>query len=294
MQATAAARSIAVQLNLDRNLRVDGDAQRLQQIVWNLLSNSIKFTPRQGRIDVSVEGGYDAARIVVRDTGIGISRDLLPFVFDPFRQSEGGSAGLPGRRGLGLGLAIVRQLVELHGGTVTASSDGENRGTTVIVTLPVAGTRLPAPSRDDASPSDRTALPLPQSLAGIRALVVEDDEDSRELACACLSQSGAIVTAVARADETIALLATASFDVLVSDIGLPDETGYDLLRRVRAIQAHSRMPAIALTAYARADDRERAFAAGFQAHLAKPIQATELVESVAHLAASSIRAQREA
>lgn len=256
-----------------------GDPDRLQQIVANLIANSVKFTPCGGRIGVRLDPGGTTARIVVEDTGCGISPALLPHVFDRFRQGENGTTRRQG--GLGLGLAIVRHLVELHGGSVTAESRGEGRGAMFTVTLPVV----------DAEPgaalaaSERAAAPLPAVLEGVRVLVVDDDGDACDLLDMALRAAGASVHAVRTVRAAVGELASFRPDLLLSDIGMPGEDGYALIREVRARQAEggARIPAIALSAFASSADRDQALANGFDAHLAKPANAGDLARLMASL-----------
>ncbi len=263
---------------------VAGDAARLQQVVWNLVSNAVKFTPKGGRVEVRLEREGDTSRITVKDTGIGMSAELLPFVFDRFRQGDG-TTTRP-HDGLGLGLAIVRHLVELHGGVVRAESRGPSEGSTFTVTLPVAiesrsGRDTPVFGPAAESVSAPTSGP---PLAGLRVLYVDDQPDARELVETVLAHYGANVASVGSAEEALTMLRTAPPHVLVSDIGLPDADGYELIRRVRALDSReSNIPAIALTAYARPEDRLRAKDEGFQMHLAKPVEPLELVALVKSL-----------
>lgn len=247
---------------------VDGDATRLQQVVWNLLSNAVKFTPAGGRIDLSIVDGDDAVEIRVRDTGIGIEPEFLPYVFERFRQGEDG----PSRRfgGLGLGLSIVRHLTELHGGAVYAHSEGRDRGAEFRVSLPRADV-----GRASARPV-RTELRT-TSLSGINVLLVDDDEGARVVLGTMLQGFGASVTLAASAAEAVQRFGIAPPDVLVSDIGMPEDDGYALIRRLRD---SSHVPAVAVTAYADPRDRARALSAGFQAHLAKPVEPYELAAAV--------------
>jgi len=265
---------------------VEGDPHRLQQVVLNLVSNAIKFTPAHGRIDVRLERRGDRARIVVSDTGQGIAPAVLPHVFDPFRQADGTHTKQHG--GLGLGLAIVRHLVALHGGTVRAESEGMDRGATFTVELPLA-----APAEREASRPDtqrggngRGIFHCPPVLEGLRVLVVEDDPDARRFVARVLEECKAEVTAVGSAAEALDTLPRVRPHVMVSDIGMPRTDGYELMRTLR-----SRMPveggltpALALTAYASTEDRGRALAAGYQRHLAKPVDPADLVDAVAQLA----------
>jgi PAS domain S-box-containing protein len=261
--------------------RVHADADRLQQIVWNLLSNAVKFTPAGGAVAVHVTCTDTAARLVVRDTGEGIDASLLPHVFDRFRQGDSSPARRHG--GLGLGLAIVRQLVDAHGGTVTAESAGNGHGTTFAVTFPLAGverrTRRRHGPRQDTEADG----------SGLRVLVVDDDSDARELMGVVLHGSGAIVLTADSADEAIDVLQREPVDVLVSDIGLPGEDGYTLMRRVRAMWPDRRLPAVAVTAYVGLPDRRAAIEAGFDRHIGKPIEPEQVVRVVASLAHASQR-----
>jgi signal transduction histidine kinase len=262
-----------------------GDPDRLQQVVWNLLSNAIKFTPRGGRVEVRLTEAPPNAVIRISDSGIGIRPDFLPFVFDRFRQAE--STQTRSHGGLGLGLSIVRHLVELHGGSVEVESAGEGRGATFTVNLPLrTEAREGEPLLEHAATPPQGIWNLPHLLKGLRVLVVEDEEDTRDLLVMALEQCGAEVAAFASVPEALADFDRAVPDVLVSDIGVPLEDGYSLIRKVRAREPAEGggVPAAALTAYARAEDRQRVLEAGFQAHLAKPIDAAELVTAVARLA----------
>jgi CheY-like chemotaxis protein len=261
-----------------------GDADRLQQVVWNLLSNAVKFTPRGGSVQVLLQPRDGNAEIAVSDTGRGISREFLPHVFDRFRQADASITRQFG--GLGLGLGIVRHLVELHGGTVAASSLGENKGATFVVTLPLAEVEPSAAgdrtAHHQAHAADSDAA---QELRGLRCLVVEDDEDSRWLLERLLRDAGAEVTSAASAAEGFDAFMRQRPDVLVSDIGMPIEDGYSMLRRIRAASGNGdcAVPAIALTALARAEDRHRALLAGYQLHLAKPVEPAALRDAIVRL-----------
>jgi PAS domain S-box-containing protein len=262
---------------------VSADADRLQQIVWNLLSNAIKFTPPGGAVDLTLEASPSEAVIRVRDTGRGIAPEVLPEIFERFRQGAGSSTR--GQGGLGLGLAIVRHLAELHGGRVEATSASLGQGATFTVRLP----RLAA----DTAPTEHAihggagaAEEFPQ-LTGVRVLVVDDEPDAREVVHAVLERCGAEVTMAASAAEAFATLQQAPHDVLLSDISMPEEDGYQFIRRVRAMpdRPASRIPAAALTAYARKEDREAALAAGYQMHIAKPVEPAVLARVVKTLSA---------
>lgn len=276
LRPSADAKGVRLHTSIAANVpNVMGDAARLQQIVWNLLSNAIKFTPPGGDVylDLQVQHGY--VELGVRDTGIGIAPEFLPHVFERFRQANSSTTRVHG--GVGLGLAIVRHLVELHGGTIEAHSDGRDRGALFLARFSVTSSR-------DAS---RTAPPLEQHgpvLDGVRVLVVDDDADTRDLLAEALSASGASVLPAGSADEAVELLRQRGVDVLVSDIAMPEVDGYALMRRVRALpEPAGRVPAIALTALARPHDREEAIHAGFQAHVSKPVQIEALEEALVSL-----------
>ena len=256
-------------------LEVTGDSDRLQQIVWNLLSNAVKFTPRGGRVDVTVEEPRGAVQVTVRDTGIGIDPAFLPFVFDRFRQADSSTTRAHG--GLGLGLAIVRHLVDLHGGSVTVDSAGRDRGSRFVVTLPAS---LP----QAASPGARAHPPTAHqgALRGVRVLAVDDDPDARELTLLVLEAAGADVVAVAGVDDALKAMDRADPDVIVADIGMPHLDGYDLVREIqRRHEPGAHPPIIALTAYVSAEDAQRTAAAGFAKHLGKPVDHETLVSVVA-------------
>jgi PAS domain S-box-containing protein len=264
---------------------ISGDAARLQQVVWNLASNAIKFTPAGGKVAVDVRLVSGQLEIAVTDTGQGIAENFLPYVFERFRQADGSTTRHHG--GLGLGLAIVKQLVEMHGGTVSAASEGVGKGSRFAVTLPTAAGVTRTDNGDRISPllsdgKNRGGDLI--DLTGVRVLVVDDEADARELVRRILTGVGASVTTVPSA--MTALPAVASADVLVSDIGMPDVDGYELLRRVRAMapDAGGRVPAVALTAFARSEDRTRTMLAGYQVHLSKPFTPAELVATVASAA----------
>ena len=287
VRPTADARGVTLTTALAPVGPVSGDAQRLQQVVWNLLSNSIKFTPAGGNVHVRVDQSGSMVRIAVSDTGQGIDPQFLPHAFDRFQQASGG--GKPRRAGLGLGLAIVRHLVEAHAGTVKAHSEGPGRGATFTVELPVMVGRTVLSTME---PAHGYSQPLETtfSLAGIRVLVVDDDRDAREMLEVALSQYGAEVRVAASADAGYDELVRDCPDVLVSDIEMPDATGYDLVRRLRHSDMPElrRLPAVALTAYARTEDRVKALLAGFQTHVPKPVEPAELVTVIASLAQRTI------
>ena len=252
------------------------DANRLQQVVWNLLSNAVKFSPAGGEVTVALRGSNSHVEIAVQDRGQGIPTEFLPHVFDRFRQQDSSTTRKHG--GLGLGLAIVRHLVELHGGTVTAESDGVGQGATFIV-------RLQAIVKSDeaflARPTGKPEIDPRTVLSGMKILVVDDHEDGREILAEMLAMYDAEVKVAASANEAIATIGEWRPQVIVSDISMPDVDGYAFMRQVRKMDTHRDIPAIAVTAHALAEDRERALAAGFQNHLAKPVQLTELALSIA-------------
>ncbi len=273
-----------------------GDANRLQQIIWNLVSNAIKFTPEGGKVELqlSIEMGHGAnskaiphAQITVKDTGIGINPTFLPYVFDSFRQADGSTTRKQG--GLGLGLAIVRHLVELHGGTVSASSQGEGHGATFTVQLPLLeqnGKVGRMTQEFPYSPIPTSHVPTPHiPLQGLRVLIVDDDDDSRDFLVVVLEQSGAIATAVSSASRALEILVSFKPHVLLSDIGMPELDGYNLIRQIRKLPPTlgGQIPAIALTAYAGEKDRQQALDAGFQKHLSKPVLPDRLVSVIVEL-----------
>ncbi len=297
----AEAKEIKLESFLDPTVGlVCGDSNRLQQVVWNLLSNAVKFTPRGGRVEVRLSSVDTAkkseavashyAQIRVSDTGMGISADFLPFVFERFRQADSSTTRSYG--GLGLGLAIVRHLVELHGGTVQADSPGEGLGATFMVNLPLmtVAVELRETSQVQATRSQEAPHKKPPLLDGLRVLVVDDEADARELLITMLGHYGAEVMAAATVREAFEALAIFKPNVLVSDIGMPEEDGYALIGKIRALDAEQggRIPAVALTGYASASDRTKALLAGFQIHVPKPIDAVELAVVVGQLARRTV------
>lgn len=283
-----AAEAKGIQLEFVLNPLMDlvlADSNRLQQVIWNLLSNAIKFTPAGGKVEVRCLHTGTHAEIRVIDTGIGISPDFLPYVFDRFRQADGTTTRSHG--GLGLGLAIVRHLVKLHGGTVEVYSDGEGQGAMFSVKLLFADSyQKTSDFQHQQSPEGNgVAIANKPSLAGLQVLVVDDDPDTRDFLTTVLEQQGAKVTAVTSASEALESLQKLIPDILVSDIGMPGEDGYGLIRKVRALQAEQggKIPAIALTAYASAEERTRVLSAGFQMHLPKPVEPAELITIVASM-----------
>jgi len=276
------AKNIQLETVMDQEgCSVPGDPNRLQQIFWNLFSNAVKFTPQEGQVRVRVKRSGQRVNISVSDSGIGISPEFLPYIFDRFRQAEGTASRQHG--GLGLGLAIVRHLVELHGGTVYASSEGIGLGATFTATFP-----LIAVSRDGSDVEHAGNRSLDNSclaLKGMRVLVVDDQQDARDLVTIALTQGGAEVRASTTAREALEVLAQWKPDVLVADIGMPTEDGYELIKSVRALQPEraGTIPAVALTGYASDEDAARARVAGYQLHIPKPVSPSELVAKVANL-----------
>lgn len=264
---------------------IQGDANRLQQVFWNLLSNAIKFTEPGGRVEARLEHSKTEARIVVSDTGKGITHDFLPHVFDPFRQADTSSARRQG--GLGIGLALARRLVEMHGGAIKAESAGEGKGATFTVTLPMRSRVRAISERNSLELGKTLDAGDKPSLAGLRILVVDDEADARDLLAIRLRQYGADVITAASAEAALEAMAQQKPrpDLIVSDIAMPGEDGYSLIRRVRAMEPEQggRIPAIALTAYSRTKDRAQALAAGFLMHMPKPVNAAELAQAIASI-----------
>jgi len=269
------------------------DPDRLQQVAWNLVSNAVKFTPRDGRVEVWIGRVGTSLHLRVSDTGQGITRDFLPQVFERFRQAAAGSSR--SQSGLGLGLSIVKQLVELHGGTVEADSPGGGQGATFTVTLPIPPLLLEVTDTSQAgapiesTPANKAWTQLDRTiLKGVRLLIVEDEAESREMLVTAFEQCGAQVSLAASANEAMEVLLRATPDAVVCDIGLPGEDGHEFIRKVRAVEAEKggRIPALALTAYAGPEDRQKALAAGFDTHVTKPAAPAELVAKIALLAGS--------
>jgi signal transduction histidine kinase/CheY-like chemotaxis protein len=286
IRPTATARNISVQIDVPADLLVVADADRLQQVVWNLLSNAIKFTGKGGHVSLRAEEVGASVVLSVIDDGIGLAPEDIPYVFDRFRQVDSSTTRAKG--GLGLGLAIVRHLVEAHGGSVRASSAGKGAGATFVVELPTASSveGFPITTRDRATP---TSVSAPEALQGARILVVDDEPDAAELLAFVLGERGAEVRTASSKRTAMEVLATFAADVLVTDIGMPGEDGFALLRAVRQVPRLATMPAIALTAFARQDDVDATHAAGFGWHVAKPVDPREIVRVVA-VAASTARA----
>ncbi len=293
IRPAAMAKTIRLRMTLDPSASpVSGDPGRLQQIFWNLLSNAIKFTPQDGRIEVLLERVNSHLEVRVVDSGEGISAEFLPHVFDRFEQEDNSI----GRRygGLGLGLSITKHLVELHGGTICAQSGGPNRGATFVVVLPLLGVlparvafERPTPNLGRSGAPSFPVRDLDLSLSGVKVLVVDDEVDSRVLVQRVLERCGAVVRTAASAAEALSAIEAEKPDVLVSDIGMPGENGYELIRQVRSRGGQEGgIPAVALTAYASSEDRLKAVRAGFQMHMAKPVEAAELLTIVSSLASA--------
>jgi CheY-like chemotaxis protein len=285
VRPTAEAKGIRLERRVDIDSPVLGDPDRLQQVAWNLLSNAIKFTPAGGTVAVSLERHDGQVELKVRDTGMGISPAFLPHVFERFKQYDSSTTRSHG--GMGLGLAIVRHLVEAHGGSVRAESEGEGHGATFVVRLPVhaAGASLEATAAGGGGP----LVSADAELSGLRALVVDDDEDARELMSSVLAAHGAEVKTAASAEEALQILDREAVDILLADIGMPGTDGYGLMRSVRSHPSERvrNLPAVAVTAYAGERDRDAALAAGFQAHVAKPIDLDSLHVIVRRLATTT-------
>ena len=292
VQPAAEAKDVHLEMILDvKGDRIVGDADRLQQVVWNLLSNAVKFTPKGGRVQIKLQCVASHAQIVISDTGIGISSEFLPHVFELFRQADGSITKPQG--GLGLGLAIARKLVEMHGGTLSAASAGEGQGASFTVSIPMLAVQTTSRTIVDlaanATSHSKSYDAEPTSLSGVRILAVDDEVDTRDMIKAVLEEFGANVLTAGSAKEALEALPGWKPDVLICDIGMPHEDGYALIRKVRETEAKQggNTPAIALTGYARIEDRMRALAAGFQMFIPKPVEANELTTTVANLIASA-------
>jgi CheY-like chemotaxis protein len=285
VQPGADVKGIACSFDADPSIGlVFGDGARLEQIASNLISNAVKFTPEGGAVQVQLRRADRFVELVVTDTGQGISPDFLPSVFEPFRQADGSTTRV--HAGLGLGLSIVKNLAEAHGGTVIARSDGQLRGATFIVRLPFAA-RAASPKAIAGGPAvpPRDAAEPANSLEGVSVLVVDDDDDTRDVVAAQLHECRADVVTVSSAAQAFDVLRRQHVDVLLADIGMPEEDGYSFIRRVRAFSAPdiASIPAGALTAFTREQDRQQALGAGFQLHLPKPVDAPTLVAAVTRL-----------
>jgi signal transduction histidine kinase/CHASE1-domain containing sensor protein/CheY-like chemotaxis protein len=285
VRPTADAKGIKIDAVLDESAAmVSGDANRLQQVIWNVLSNAVKFTGNGGRVTVKLSCAGANVEISVTDTGQGISREFIPFVFDRFRQADSTTTRHHG--GLGLGLAIARHLVEIHGGTIKADSAGEGCGATFTITLPLIATAVKPANTQRESREQGAPAVTQQLLSGVNVLLVDDDTDTLKLMTTALTGRHATVTAVSSAGEAIQAIRRRRPDVLVSDIAMPGEDGYGLIQKVRSLENNETdtIPAVAITAYAKEEDRVRALSSGFQIYLAKPVELTELVSVVARAA----------
>jgi CheY-like chemotaxis protein len=284
--SSAQAREIRVQQILDPTVRVSGDPGRLQQVFSNLLSNAVKFTPKDGFVRIVMQRVNSHVEVRVVDSGQGMSKDFISRAFERFSQSA--TAGAHETGGLGLGLSIVKHLVEMHGGSIEAHSEGEALGSTFTVRLPLLAADPAVAADADRHPQAAigdTTSHARVSLRGIKVLVVDDERDAREVLRQILSERGAEVIACASSIEALSAIEGVAPDVLISDIGMPDEDGYAFIRKVRMLgEPVGRVPALALTAFSRLDDRTQALLAGFQTHLAKPVDARELIVSVAAIA----------
>jgi signal transduction histidine kinase/CheY-like chemotaxis protein len=288
VRPAAEAKKIELVLHLDAAAAyVVGDPDRLQQMVWNLATNAIKFTPKGGRVEVRLQRVASEIHLTISDSGQGIAPDFLPHVFDRFRQADGGTTRRHG--GLGLGLALVRHLAEAHGGTIQVASEGEGKGATFLVRLPVRSVRVvSSPVSPAVADGTAHAGPPQGSLAGITVLVVDDEADARELLGLTLTSHGAEVRTVGSAAAALEALRAHPPMLLVSDIGMPITDGYELIRQVRALPTEAaQIPAVALTAYAREEDRRRALEAGFGTYLSKPVEPSEIVRVVERLVRSA-------
>lgn len=294
LRPTAHAKGIQLRLEFTRaSCLVNGDANRLRQVIWNLMSNAIKFNPRGGSVYINLDCVDSMVRLTVRDTGEGIAAEFIPFVFDRFRQAEGSISRKQG--GLGLGLAVVRHLVELHGGNVSAESGGLGQGSIFTVDLPMAIERRdPARAEERRREVERRRSVSGDKvrLDGIYVLLVEDDDDSRRFLGTMLKQHGAEVSSAASAADAFSLFTDKLPNVLVSDIGMPEEDGYELISKIRALPVEDggSIPAIALTGYATRKDRDRSISAGYQRHIAKPVEQSELIMAIAELVAKERKA----
>jgi PAS domain S-box-containing protein len=282
LRPAADVKNIHLSIYLDSTIGpVSGDPNRIQQIIWNLLSNAIKFTPDGGRVQIRLENQNSRAQIVIKDTGIGISKEFLPYVFDRFRQADGSMTRKFG--GLGLGLAIVRYIVELHAGTVSAFSNGENQGSVFIVSLPIIQS---VSNRKTDSAEEEEMVDYHPVIGGLKILVIDDEPDALDLVVTLLSQCGADTRGTCSAAEGVTLFDEWRPDLIVSDLGMPGEDGYEFIKRIRSRSSEEggQTPAAALTAYARTEDRLRSLSAGFQAHITKPVEPSELIDILSTLA----------
>jgi CheY-like chemotaxis protein len=286
VRPSALAKQVTIVENVDPDIRIIGDPDRLQQVVWNLLTNAVKFTPRGGAVSVSLSRSESQATIVVRDSGEGIDAEFLPHVFEPFRQADGSKARV--HKGLGLGLSIVKYIVEAHGGTVAASSAGKGEGTTFRVSLPIMPFVRSEPAGEaphfDAADIRDIALPHGDSLTETTILVVDDHKPTLDVLTTTLRRAGADAVGASSVAEGLQLFHRICPDVVVSDIGMPGEDGLSFIAKLRALpKPCSGARAIALTAYARREDRDAILSSGFDAYLAKPVEPVELVNTIQNL-----------
>jgi signal transduction histidine kinase/ActR/RegA family two-component response regulator len=289
VRPTAEAKQIKIAVQVPQEpIAVPGDANRLQQVFWNLLSNAVKFTPANGKVSVELKHTPSDVEITVSDTGEGISPSFMPFVFDRFRQADSTSTRQHG--GLGLGLAIARHLVEIHGGSISARSDGNGKGAMFTVKLPIVGgisaveATPPEPIESEIAAREK----LQTILSGLNVLLVDDDNDTLELLSAALTQRSAKVSAVSSARAAIESIHVSRPDVLISDIAMPGEDGYQLMRNVLDLKLEPALPAIAITAYAKDEDRQKALDAGYHRYLSKPVELGEFISAVAELARGQV------
>src|SRR3954467_2113102 len=281
VRPAADARGVTIELQASEGpLVINGDPERMQQVIWNLLSNAVKFTPQGGRVTLAAERRGRFAEITVTDTGVGLTPEFLPYVFDRFRQADQSFTRTHG--GLGLGLSIVKQVVEMHGGQIAAASEGAGRGSVFTVRLPAGAIETPLPNDGPAEDGRAAAAPASIDLTGRNVLVVDDDSATRELLLTMLTKAGAVVTTPASANEAVTALDAHVPDFIVADIGMPVEDGLSLCRRLRAraAQQGGEVPALALSAYTRAEDRSAALDAGFDAFVAKPTTSTDLLAAI--------------
>lgn len=278
---TAEAKRIKIQTLIDSSVsNIMGDSARLEQVVWNLLSNALKFTPKDGHIKIITQKINSSVEVIVSDDGEGIEHSFLPYIFDRYRQADGSSSRTHG--GLGIGLSIVKNLVELHGGTIRVASDGKGKGATFTIKLPIAPVTKSSPDIQRSDKDGHDVIPE-QTLSGVHVLVIDDEMDSRELVKRILEDCEAKVTVAVSADDALLIYQHNKPDIILSDIGMPGKDGYQFIRELRGLEGGKRTPAVALTAFARLEDKTRALMEGYNAHIAKPVDATELIATLASL-----------